>query len=379
MTIEYFPVSGRILLTDNDAHVVFDSDHEFLSAHPNDFKTGSQVVPARVASSTGVNGTQTVVDIDTEYALATLEVPGAFVVRGMMRSTAGINPEPIGVNNLWRQATGTHIDILDGVSLTTVPQDDIYGFNRVATMGGYTLYINAIGHLVLRERLVMRSRDSGNPPGNINRSRQASTIEFRILVGFFLGAEFVPRPGMTFTDVGGTSVAASFSAPMNFGLPFAGRRCVVATWHTNGSNAATGCTIGGVAATSHMVSGQMSFFSREVSDAALVPVEISFAGNGIYAVYAYAARITSSNSYVSAVTETAATLSAPLVCTPNQVAVSLCRSSYPDVIMTWGSADYRYHGSNLLSQFTTGSSSTGSVYIGSDLVTTKSIFSLKFG
>jgi len=245
LSLEYFPLSGRIVLDDNGGHVVFDSDDELMSVHPSDVKTGSQIVPARTAYSSGVDGTQSVVDIEQDYFLAELALPGAHVVRGMMRSTWASNPEP--ADNLWRQASGTHLDIIDGVGLTYVPQTDLVGLNFVASIGGYTLFVNELGHLVLRERIVMRARDPGGPPAQYNRAREQATISFRLLIGFFLGADFSARRGIRYdkTWSGVNSITHDFP----FGYAFTGRRCVVVVTSTSASQPSI--TIGGVAATVH--------------------------------------------------------------------------------------------------------------------------------
>lgn len=245
MSLQYFPLTGRILLDDTGGHVIFDSDDEMLSVLPDDVKTGSQIVPARTAYSSGVDGTQVVVDIEQDYFLAYLDLPGAYVVRGMMRSTWASNPEP--ADNLWRQASGTHLDIIDGVGLTYVPQTDLVGLNFVASIGGYTLFVNELGHLVLRERIVMRARDPGGPPAQYNRAREQATISFRLLIGFFLGADFSARRGIRYdkTWSGVTSITHDFP----FGYAFTGRRCVVVVTSTSASQPSI--TIGGVAATVH--------------------------------------------------------------------------------------------------------------------------------
>lgn len=237
----YFPITGRLVVQDDTQippHVIFDTDEPFLAVKPSDVKVGSQVVPARTASSQGVDGNQVVVDIERTYYLAQIDIPGAKVVRGMMRSTWASNPEP--GNDLWRQASGTHLDILDGVSQTMVPQSDLGGYNMVATMGGYTFEVDGIGNLILRERVVARARDPGSPGTTFNRARRQATIGFRLLVGFFLDQNFTPAPTAAALD--GKSISSSGS--MSAGYGFAGRR-LVAIVH---GSVPPSVTIGGVAA-----------------------------------------------------------------------------------------------------------------------------------
>lgn len=256
--LRYFPITGRLVMTDDPAgtHVILDTDEDMLCVKPADVETGSIVVPARTASSTGVDGTRTVVDTQVDYYIATLDIPGANIVRGMMRVTWASNPEP--ADNLWRQASGTHLDILDGVQFTTKPQSDTAGYDRVATLGGYTFYVNALGHLILRERIVMRARDPGNPGTSFNRARQQATVSFRLLVGFFLNSDFTQKAGLEY--VGGsyqvylTSISLS-QANVPLGYSFPGRRLVfLVTSYSNLGTATrtlTGLTVNGNGVTIH--------------------------------------------------------------------------------------------------------------------------------
>ena len=248
--LRYFPITGRLVLSDDlqdPPHVIFDTDDAFLCVKPSDVKIGSQIVPARTASSQGVDGSQIVVDVETTYFLAQIDIPGAKVVRGMMRTTWDSNPEP--ADNLWRQASGTHLDILDGVSTTQVPQSDLSGYDRVATMGGYTFEVTGFGSLILRERIVMRARDPGSPPTTFNRARRQATISFRLLIGFFLNQD--PTDGPQAVACGAKMLeevsSSTRSATFDVGYEFPGRR-LCAFLHTRNTNIPTGVTIGGVTA-----------------------------------------------------------------------------------------------------------------------------------
>jgi hypothetical protein len=249
--LRYFPITGRLVLSDDTQdppHVIFDTDDAFLAVKPSDVIVGSQVVPARTASSQGIDGNQNVVDIETTYLLAQIDIPGAKVVRGMMRSTWDSNPEP--ADNLWRQASGTHLDILDGVQLTSVPQSDTSGYARVATMGGYTFEVDGLGNLILRERVVMRARDPGGPPTTYNRARRQATISFRLLIGFFLNQDMAVYPAVAPLDIRYATPSGNnltFSN-LNAGYGFTGRR-LVAIIHSLTTTVPTSVTIGGVAAT----------------------------------------------------------------------------------------------------------------------------------
>lgn len=290
--LHYFPITGRLVMTDDTAgaHLIFDSDDSFLCVHPSDFRTGSQVVPARTASSQGVDGSQVVVDTEVDYFLASIAIPGARIVRGMMRVTWDSSPEP--GDNVWRQASGTHLDILDGVSVTGKPQSDLGGYNRVATLGGYTFLVDEVGNLILRERLVMRARDPGGPPTSFNRARQQATISFRLLIGFFLRQDWSVKPGLAHVDTqraaAGVSTTKTITG-MPCGFAFTGRLViVVARAIINGGGntpIATSATIGGVTATIHggvagiNAGGSLTIASAVVPSATSVDVAFTYASS----------------------------------------------------------------------------------------------------
>lgn len=334
MALEYFHLTGRIVLDDNAGHVVFDTDEEFLNVHPNDVKTGSQVVAARTAYSSGVDGNQIVVDIEQDYLLAAIEVPGAHVVRGMMRSTWASNPEP--ADNLWRQASGTHLDIIDGVGQTYVPQTDLVGLNFVASIGGYTLFINELGHLVLRERIVMRARDPGGPPAQYNRARQQATISFRLLVGFFLGADFSARRGIRYdkTWSGVNSITHDFP----FGYAFTGRRCVVVVTSTSASQPTV--SIGGVAATVHGHvaggGGSITVASRVVDTGS--PLTVVVSGATGYA-WAFSASETTTPTVTTATAASASSLSVGIDASDAATLVMAMGSVNAASTLSWTGAD----------------------------------------
>lgn len=261
--LRYFPIEGRLILSDDTTappRVIFDTNDAMLCVKPDHFFAGSQVVPARTATSQGVDGVQSMVDVETEYYIATIDIPGVKVVRGMIRTTWASNPEP--ADNLWRQASGTHLDILDGVSQTMKPQSDTGGYNRVATLGGYTFYVNDLNHLVLKERLVIRCRDRGSPPQAFNRSRRQCTVSFRLLVGFFLQSDFTARPGVSlragyahdlfYLD---GSDANFLNRTVSLGYEFPGRRMLLLAYgvrpKTSSGAQANSIGIGGTSGVTH--------------------------------------------------------------------------------------------------------------------------------
>jgi hypothetical protein len=315
--LRYFPIEGRLVLSDDTtspAHVIFDTDDEMLCVHPNDFRVGSQVVPARTASSSGVDGDQIVVDVEQDYYLGTIEIPGAKVVRGMVRTTWASNPEP--ADNLWRQASGTHLDILDGVSMTSKPQSDLGGYNRVATLGGYTFYVNDLNHLVMKERIVIRCRDRGSPPQAFNRARQQCTVSFRLLVGFFLQSDFAVRPAIISGRRGARSFVNDTVHTLNVPAPYpyAGRRLIaVVHGYRSGSNGPipTSVRIGGVSATMRASfagtnNTSVSFWEVALDAGATVEVRVAFSNSSSSCnVELFSLGNVSSLDPVSAVTEQA--------------------------------------------------------------------------
>lgn len=255
MSASYNAATGRLLASDDSIigfPNVFDTNDGLLFVDPDDVFTGSVVIPARTSSSQGVDGVQNVIDVQEDYLIGIPTSPGSRYVRGMIRTTASAAGEMM--DAVWRQASGTHLDAMDGVSITMVPQSDLSGFQRLATMRGLTFFVNELGHLVLRERSVSRARDPGNPGTTFNRALAQSTVSYRLLVGSFFGADFTTRPGVQYRGAsGGLSVGASTTfTGVNFGYAFPSRRLVaiINTWTVGGtSRTLTSCTIAGVTAT----------------------------------------------------------------------------------------------------------------------------------
>lgn len=339
--LRYFPITGRLVLTDDTQappYVIFDTDEPFLCCKPTDVIIDSQEVPARTASSQGVDGTQSVVDIERVYHLAQIDIPGAKVVRGMMRVTWASNPEP--ADGLWRQASGTHLDILDGVSQTRVPQSDTSGYNRVATMGGYTLYVDDLNNLIMRERIVMRARDPGGPPTTFNRARQAATVHFRLLVGFFLDQDFSPHPAVDLMDTDNfaqTSPSNPISFNLSAGFAFPGRRLIAITYHTS-TDSPTSVTIGGVAAANRATiavgNGRMTVWDATVPTGTTVAVNLTRSGgwgaNELVDVELYAAgNVTGAPTVTNNVAGSGTSISQSVSVGANQVAIvgAMCPSS----------------------------------------------------
>lgn len=272
--LQYIAATGRLVIRDATTvpvKVLLDTDtDDFLCVKPSDYRTGSQVIPQRVASSEGVDGSQVVVDLSEEYFLGTIDIPNARVVRGMVKFESLSDPQS--GDDIWQKAGGSQLAFIDGVSQTTVPQSDLGGFNRVASMGFYSLYVNELNHLILQERLVMRCRDRGSPPEGFLYRRQL-TVSYRILIGFWLNQYFSSLPGIAYRGPAGGSTGTSVSLTGDFGYAYSGRRIGVAISSRRASGSPgtvpTSVTIGGVSATLHAsetdgVRNGVSFWSAVV-------------------------------------------------------------------------------------------------------------------
>jgi hypothetical protein len=235
LSLSYSAATGRLQASDNTQPgdpVMFDTNRGLLFVDPVDVFSGSIVVPARTASSQGVDGVQTVVDVQEDYFIGLTSSPGSKYVRGMIRTQAVADGEMF--DGVWRQASGTHLDAMDGVSITTVPQSDLSGFKRLATLRGLTFFVNELGHLVLRERAVARARDRGSPPASNNRTLQETTVSYELLVGSFFGADFTARPGVQFRGWNSyASGGASYSGSLDLGYEYAGRKLALIVHSAN--------------------------------------------------------------------------------------------------------------------------------------------------
>lgn len=180
---KYLPATGRMYITDPTvagSPIIFDTDDGLLCVHPDDVKIGSFVLPARSASSTGINGSRTDVDVNTNHLIGSVK-NGATVVRGMLRTVWASGPNPL--DSLWRSASGSHLDFMAAVGYSISPQTGTGNF-FVAGMGFYTFLVSG-GSLYLNERLVIRAQDPGGPPA-IYQTRPQCTVHYRLLVGSFV-------------------------------------------------------------------------------------------------------------------------------------------------------------------------------------------------
>lgn len=336
--LEYLPITGRLYLADGGSppHISLDTDDAFLCVKPSDVKSGSEAVDAYTATSAGVDGAQVVVDSEVEHLLGFIDIPNAQIVRGMVRVRWGSSPLP--GDGVWRQASGTHIDIVDGVSSTAKPQSDLSGYARVAVMGAYSIYVNDLNHLVMNERLVMRCRDRGSPPA-ASRVRPAVTVDYKLAVGFFMRQNFTPLPGLVFRSDTQVQAAAGVAATatMSVGYAYTGRRVCVSIASRRGSSTPgvlpTAVTIGGVAATLHGsatdggVSG-LSVWSAVVSSGTSLTVSVTHAVQATSTIACFVLANYASASSASGSASASATCTLPLSVGPSQVALVVATSKF---------------------------------------------------
>lgn len=236
MSLRYSASTGRLWATDDTVAgdpIVFDTDDGLLFVDPADVFVGSQAYPSRTATSSGVDGTITTVDVEQDYFLGIPSSPGARYVRGMIRTTASANGEML--DGVWRQASGTHIDAMGAVAFTPNAGMQTSNANeRLATLRGFTFFVNSLGHLVMRERCIARSRDPASPPTSFNRVCAAGTVNYRLLVGSFFGADFAAKAGAQFRGWNSyASAGASYSGSLTLGYAYTGRKLAIIVHSSN--------------------------------------------------------------------------------------------------------------------------------------------------
>ena len=149
--LNYSGSTGRFLAVDKSAPgnpAMFDTDAGMLytPTSANVF-SGSIAIPARSASSSGIDGSQNIVDLTAEYFIGAPNIMSANIVRGLISYDGA----------LWKKADGTHVKELDAIGLTLKPQTDSTGKAFLGTMQTFTPMINNLGHLVISECTIIRA------------------------------------------------------------------------------------------------------------------------------------------------------------------------------------------------------------------------------
>lgn len=279
--LKFYPATGRFLATDAaTAATMFDTDTPSLYTPPANVFSGSASIPARSATSAGFDGVQETVDLTADYYVGAPNIASANIVRGLISYDG----------SLWRQAYGSHLKEMDGVANTTFPQTDNVSKLYLTTLQTFTPMVNNLGHVVIRERTIIRQQDPGSPPA-ITRTLPAFTLQYRLVSDFWWGNPIVtPRSDIQFVGLRGDQFYGTTNITLtsvNIGYAYPGRRVICYV----GANI-TSATIGGVAATIHQTAGGATWISAVVPTGESVTFTAVSAStlNGIVQVFTMAAR-----------------------------------------------------------------------------------------
>lgn len=339
--IQYIDSAGRIVVRDGATvgfPFVLDTDDGNLFADPADYFSGSVNLPARSATSSGINGTQGIVDLTAEYFVGTPAAPSSNIVLGQLKKST---------HTAWRSAWGTHILDFDGVGNTMVPQTDLVSQTYLGSVRAVTPLINPLGHLVIRERTIIRPRDPGSPP-SITKTFAALTLDFRLFCGLWWGNPFeLPRADASLTWGGPQGfTSTTLSQTISAGYPYPGRRIVVVIQNALNSPYPTSVSIGGVPAVIHgttaTASTRITIASAIVETGeSLALVVTNYASTGMVCVYAYAVRSLTGNAPIVTTTATASGTSTNLSLSANPAATALifsARNGSNSQTCVWGNA-----------------------------------------
>jgi hypothetical protein len=370
--LQYIDADGRIVCRDPATPgnpIILDTDDGNLFVDAADYFSGSVSLPARSVSSSGVDGTQNVVDRTAEYYVGTPSSPSANIALGQFRE---------GSDEFWRTAHGSHILDFDGVGATTVPQTDLVSLNHLATVRAVTPLINPLGHLVIRERTIIRPRDPGSPP-TITKTLAAVTLNYRLFCGSWWGNPFqVPRADADlrfFQQFNGTD--NSFSSSVDVGYPYPGRTLLVLVQTPFSAPSVTSVIVGGVAATilGNVNTANTRITLAEIADAVgttkTITTNLSSSITGCY-VHVFGVRSLTGDAPIlySAATASGSSISVPIPETENATAVVAVVKRAGDISApTWTNADQ----ANYFTTFLSGTNIALSVAImpvinGSDVV-----------
>lgn len=325
--LQYIDADGRLILRDRATAghpILLDTDDGNLFVDPADYFSGSISLPARSASSSGVSGPQGRLDLTAEYYVATPSSPSANIVLGQMRRST---------DAAWRSAWGTRILDFDAVGNTFVPQTDLVSQNYLATVRAVTPLINPLGHLVLRERTIIRPRDPGSPP-TITKTLPALTLDYRLFCGGWWGNPFqAPRADANLTFGGAVGfVSSTLSIPVFVGYPYPGRRVGVVIQNALNAPNPTAFSVG---ATPLVIHGTVATANTRTTIASAV-IETgenftltvnNYASTGQVNVYVYAVRSLTGDPPTIYTTSTASGVSTNLSLPESEAAVALIFST----------------------------------------------------
>lgn len=274
--LKYVDATGRIYLTDDSvggSPTIFDTDDGLLNADPADWFSGSVTLPSLSASSSGASGSRSFIDRVAEYYIGTPSTPNANIALGQFRKSGA---------TFYKSAHGSHILDMDAAGNTMIPQTDLVGQRYLTTVRQVTPMINNLGHLVFRERTVMRARDPGSPP-SITLTLPAVTLEYNLFCGAWWGNAYLPpSPDARFGGASQYSTANPATGTLGIGYEYPGRT-VMAAVISRGGGAVSSGTLSGSAVAVHdnQVSGglRMTFASAAVASGTTSAASVTFASS----------------------------------------------------------------------------------------------------
>lgn len=163
--------NGRMVITDTDGHVVFDSDEGLF--HAISLHSGSITLPTRQARYR-FSDLDEPVNIDIDHLLASGIHPEADTVVGSVKATS-TTPHGIARFSGWFNASGTIMYYNDSTTFSRAQPP-----NNIAC---YTFKARG-GQLVLNERVLIRANDTSGLTVTI--SLLSVTFDYKLFCGRFV-------------------------------------------------------------------------------------------------------------------------------------------------------------------------------------------------
>ena len=179
-----FEGGALVLRRPTDNTVRFNSNEGLFNG--TNYLNGAFGLPSYSATSTET-GIASLVDTANDFAVSSVAA-GSTHVFGFLRTVwSGGGGTAGGLDGIWRDASGSHIDSWLGLDNRATPTaaDQATFFFYMGCMSIMTFYVSA-GTLRFRERIVLRASTvrPGGPPLTV--TRPALTLSYRLLTGYFL-------------------------------------------------------------------------------------------------------------------------------------------------------------------------------------------------
>ncbi len=176
----FFANNNRILIRDEDEHIMFDTDEGLFAG--TDFISGTKVMPQRQATwSSGTNFSN--INVDDTYTLGSIN-PNADVVVGSFFVSTGaftILGKKFGASDQgWFAAGGTYVHLMLGGNSPSFGDATWHCDNKAA----YT-FLAGGGLLQLNERVGLRAAVSFSPV-NTTITLPPVTFQYKIFCGIFV-------------------------------------------------------------------------------------------------------------------------------------------------------------------------------------------------